>query len=348
MSELKTTTTALPEASDWQRAERYTSPKVKMRNWLTFLRIHTSNLTQVGAILGPMLAGVRNVPLLIIYLLWGLCYHAWGFTDNNIQDYAYDKEDPAKQHFALVKGAIPIDKARKVNHAFFVPTLLIGLWLGYNNPASLAFLGLSITAGMLYNRTCKKSLFAPLYITAAFTSIPLFTYFSQASVWNLPIIVVAIYTIFLMLFQIAFEGYLKDLQSDPVNLLRKWGATVKDGKLDLGKQGVLWSLVKFGNILVGMCYFFLIGTVESTTFLLYGLLCVGIAIAYTLLVQKEYNNKRVTSNAARMEILTYFALIVALETVFGWTITVILLVYPILWFACLNKLTWKTILRPKV
>ena len=348
MSKLRKTDTALPEASDWGKVERYTSPKVRLRNWLTFLRIHTSNLTQVGAMLGPLLAGVRNVPLLVIYLLWGLCYHAWGFTDNNIQDYAYDKQDPAKQHFALVKGAIPIGKARLVNQVFFVPVLLVGLWFGYSNPASLAFLGLSITAGMLYNRTCKKSLLAPVYITVAFTSIPLFTYFSQTTAWNLPIIIVAIYTVFLMLFQIAFEGYLKDLQSDPVNLLRTWGATVKDGKLDLGLQGVLWVLVKFGNILVGFCYFAAINNVESTAFLLYGFLGVAIAIAYTMLAHEDYNNKRVTSNAARMEILTYFALIAALEPVFGWTITATLFVYPILWFACLNYLSWKTILRPKV
>jgi hypothetical protein len=73
-----------------------------------------------------------------------------------------------------------------------------------------------------------------------------------------------------------------------------------------------------------------------------------VAIVFTLLVNEDYNNKRVTANAARMEILTYFALIAALQTVFGWTITAILFVYPILWFMALNYLTWKTLLRPKV
>lgn len=342
------TSNALPEASDWKKSNVKSEPTVKLRNWLTFLRIHTSNLTQVGAMLGPLLAGVRNVPLLIIYAVWGLCYHAWGFTDNNIQDFEYDKKDPAKQHFALVKGVIPISKAKSVNIAFFIPTLLIGLLLGYSNPASIAFLFLSITSGVLYNRTCKKSLVAPLYITIAFTSIPLFTYFTVATDWNIAVTMVAFYTMFLMIFQIAFEGYLKDLQSDPVNLLRKWGARVEGGKLFLGTQIYFWPIVKTVNICIPIIFFALLRFSDYLIVFVYDGLVIGIFIMYALLVDINYDNKKVTANAARMEILTYFALIVSLQYVLGWEIAIILLVYPILWFTCLNYATWRTLLRPKV
>lgn len=339
---------ALPEASDWTDKALEKKPTVKLRNWLTFLRVHTSNITQVGAMLGPLLAGVRNVPLLILYAVWAFCYHAWGFSDNNIEDYEYDKTDPAKQHFALIKGVIPLSKAKLLNYFLFLPMLGIGLFLGYSSPASLAFLLLSITAGILYNRTCKKSLLAPIYVTLAFTSIPLFTFFSVAKDWNMPIIFVAIYTVFLMLFQIAFEGYLKDLQSDPVNLLRRMGAYVKDGKLHLAGQNILWLLVKFANMYVGIVYFFIILLPNQIAFIFYLLLCIGMAVVYSLLIQEDYDNKKVTSNAARMEILTFFALIIMLQNVLGWETVTILLVYPILWFICLNYLTWRTFMRPRV
>jgi len=346
--------TAMPEASDWPDESLDRKPTVTLRKWLTFLRVHTSNLTQVGAMLGPLLAGVRDIPLLILFAIWGFCYHAWGFSDNNIQDYNYDKTDPAKQHFALIKGTIPIPKAKLVNILFFLPTLGIGLFLGYSNPASIALLLLTITAGMLYNRTCKKSLFAPIYITIAFTSVPLFTFFSVAQNWNLQIIVVSLYTMFLMLFQIAFEGYLKDLQSDPVNLLRSMGAYVKKvsvyfgDTLYLGRQKAFWITVKFANLLVGIVYFFLISTPDKTAIALYLLLGVGMAVIYDRLTNEHYDNKKVTSNAARMEILTYFALILMLQDALGWGIVLVLLVYPILWFMTLNRLTWKTFLRPRV
>jgi len=338
----------MPEASDWPDKESEKAPTVKLRNWLTFLRIHTSNITQVGAMLGALLGGVRDVPLLVLYAVWGFCYHAWGFSDNNIEDYEYDKTDPAKQHFALIKGAIPLSKAKLVNYLFFLPMLGIGLFLGYSNPASIAFLFVTITAGMLYNRACKKSLLATIYITLAFVSGPLFTYFSVTKDWNFPIITLAIYLGFVMFFQIAFEGYLKDLQSDPVNLLRKMGAHVKDGKLHLGKQKAFWIIVKFANLLVGIVYFWIIGIHDQTAFILYLLLGIGMAVVYDLLVKENFDNKKVTSNAARMEILTFFAMIIMFQNVLGWITVVILLVYPILWFICLNKVTWGTFLRPRV
>lgn len=327
---------------------------MKLRPWLTFLRIHTSNLTQVGALLGPLLAGVRNIPFLFLYVLWGLCYHAWGFTDNNLQDYEYDRKDPAKQHFALIKGTIPIGKAKLVNLLLFIPTLLLGLALTYpiiEHPTAFAFLILCIISGMMYNRTCKKSLLAPIYIAIAFTSLPLFTFFTISSTFNPAIIMVGAYTIFLMLFQIAFEGYLKDIETDPVNLLRTFGAYVRNNKLQLGFQKSFWLFVKIINVFIGL-YFILVINIDSAdsaaTFLLYAFLVVLMIGIYDKLVQENYNNKKITSNASRMEILTYFALIVSLQSILGWETVAILLIYPIVWFLVLNYATWQTLLRPKV
>jgi len=354
---------ALPEAADWK--EEPTKTKVA-RNWLSFLRIHTSNLTQVGALLGPLLAGVTNIPFLVVYAIWGLLYHAWGFTDNNIQDYEFDVKDPAKQHFALVRGAIPLPKAKLVNRLLFVGTLVLGLALTYpitSHPTAFAFLILSITAGLLYNRTCKRSLMATLYIVLAFTSISLFTYFTQAEAFNVSIIFVAVYTILLMAFQIGYEGYLKDFGSDPVNLLRNWGATIKYdatipaslGKLDLGRQKFVWLGLKVGALLLGFWFIFLpmIETNQETivmnvSALLFLLLYIVILVFFANTFEQPYDNKKITSAVARIEILTYFALIIALTRVIGVYGAIVLLVYPIVWFIVLNYATWKTLLRPKV
>jgi len=346
--------TALPEAADWKE-----EGKTKVaRNWLSFLRIHTSNLTQVGALLGPVLAGVTNIPLLIIFAAWGLLYHAWGFTDNNIQDYEFDVKDPAKQHFALVRGAIPLPKAKLVNRLLFVGTLVLGLVLTYpitSHPTAFAFLILSITAGLLYNRTCKRSLMATLYIVLAFTSISLFTYFTQAETFNVSIIFVAVYTILLMAFQIGYEGYLKDFGSDPVNLLRHWGARIADSKIVLGKQKFFWLGLKIGALLLGLWFIFLptietnqVTIVVDVSALLFMLLFIVILVFFAETFEQPYDNKKETSYAAKIEILTYFALIIALTRVIGVYAALVLLVYPIAWFIALNYATWKTLLRPKV
>lgn len=326
-----------------------------LRNWLTFLRIHTSNLSQVGAILGVLIAGVRDIPTLILFAVWGFFYHAWGFTDNNLCDYEHDLKDPAKQHFALIKGDISLYQAKIVNALLFLPTLFFGLYLSHpisEHPTAFAFLMLAIVSGLLYNRTCKKSLLAPIHITIAFTALPLFSYFTVASTFSMPMVLVGAYTILLMLFQIAFEGYLKDIESDPVNLLRRLGAYTYDmGKsLYLGEQIYFWLTMKTATVLIG---YKIVVTVQSDLIaeLTFYILSTFVFILLTLLAfypDGTFDNKLVTKNAARMEIVTYFALIVALQGLLGWIIVAILMLYPILWFLGLNKLTWKTWLRPKV
>ena len=333
---------------------------MKLGAWFTFLKMHTSNLTQVGAMLGPLLAGVRDIPTLITFALWGFLYHAWGFTENNIQDYEYDLKDPAKQHFALIKGEIPLSTAKNVNHILFVLTLFGGVMLTNLKESILVigphwipliFLFMSMSTGMLYNRLCKKSLTAPLFIAIAFTSVPLFTYFCRAQELNLPIILVSIYTIFLMLFQIAFEGYLKDLESDPVNLLRAWGAKIvidESPKLNIGRQAYFWGTLKIVNMMIGLILLLLIDT-SAYAEVLFFFMWMGTLIVFYKLVDIKYDNKKVTSNAARMEILTYFALILALQGILDWTITITLVIYPIVWFVVFNRLTWGSrFLNPKV
>ena len=157
-----------------------------------------------------------------------------------------------------------------------------------------------------------------------------------------------------MLFQIAVSGYLKDLKSDPMNLLRNWGACIIEihsgvnPELRLGfiSTAFSWTLKGLGLIVGGVLWH--VAESDLLSLLLMSALSLGIGGVMGLLLNKKYDNKCITKNAAVMEILTYFYLVFSLQGVLGWVYVGFFILYPLMWFMALNKLSWGTILRPRV
>ena len=187
--------------------------------WLRLIRIHTASLTQPVVLLGLVLADVRIGWRWIPYVLFALIYHSGGFLQNNILDFRHDKLDPAKVHFPLISGEFSQGKAKGLFTCLTILTLLLGLGLSQGRWLSILFLVSLMGSGWLYNYRCKRDVLSPVYLAAAFVSLPLYSYFAYAH--RLPPLVIwtLSYMAFLMLFQIGVEGYMKDIQSDDVSLV---------------------------------------------------------------------------------------------------------------------------------
>ena len=324
---------------------------MKIRSFLKLVRIHTSSLTQGGVILAAILAGERRIPILIAYALWAILFHAVGFVDNNIEDYEHDRKDPAKRHFPLVTGEVSLRQAKIFCYMGMLIAFILGVFMAEFRLLPVAFLLLTFTFGRLYNALSKRSIFSPVYISGSFTSLVLFAYYSRYEGCDLnPLIALfTMYTFFLMFWQISWEGYIKDIESDRVNLLRIIGCKVQNGIFEPSTLGKIfgWGF-RIPTIIIGLAILYVTGG-ELVVWLGFAVLSASILYSAHKLVKKQrYNHGETVMYCAVTEVLVYFSIVIALHGVLGTLATLTLIFYPILWFITLNRITWKTWITPRV
>jgi len=324
---------------------------LKIRSFLKLVRIHTSSLTQGGVLLAAILAGERRIPILIAYALWVILFHAVGFVDNNIEDYKHDKEDPAKKHFPLVTGEVSLKQAKAFCYTGMLSAFLLGVWMAEFRLLPVAFLTLTFTFGRLYNTLSKRSIFSPVYISGSFTSLVLFAYYSRYSGcdFNPLIMLFTLYTFFLMFWQIAWEGYIKDIESDRINLLRVIGCRVQNGTFKPSTLGKIfgWGF-RLPTIIIGLAILYVTGG-EMVAWI--GFVALSASVLYSahrLVKKRRYDHGETVMFCAVTEVQVYFSIVLALKKVLGTPATLTLIFYPIIWFITLNRITWKTWITPRV
>lgn len=152
-----------------------------------------------------------------------------------------------------------------------------------------------------------------------------------------------------MMFQIAIEGYLKDLASDKRNLLRQFGSFTRDARIYISKRTrtFAWILRLPTFILAGAIIFHVSSDMLAAIFtgLLIGL---TVKVVSSMLHTGDFDNKKVVKKCALTEILVYFTLIVALQGILGWSGVIFFVFFPLTWFMTLNRLSWGTWIRPAV
>jgi len=324
---------------------------LKIRSFLKLVRIHTSSLTQGGVIIAAILAGERRIPILIAYALWAILFHAVGFVDNNIEDYEHDRNDLAKRHFPLVTGEVTLKQAKTFCYSGMLLAFLLGVFMAEFRLLPIAFLLLTFTFGRLYNALSKRSIFSPVYISGSFTSLVLFAYYSRYGGCDLNSLIAlfTLYTFFLMFWQIAWEGYIKDIESDKVNLLRVIGCKVQSGIFEPSIIGKIFGWIfRLPTIIIGLAILYVTGG-ELIAWLGFAAFSAGVLYsAHKLVKKRRYNHGETVMLCAVTEVLVYFSIVLALHGVLGTISTLTLIFYPIIWFITLNRITWKTWITPKV
>jgi len=324
---------------------------LKTRPFLKLVRIHTSSLTQGGVILAAILAGETRIPILIAYAFWAVLFHAVGFVDNNIEDYEHDRNDPAKKHFPLVTGEVTLKQAKTFCYTGMLSAFILGVLLAEFKLLPAAFLLLTFTFGRLYNALSKRSTFSPVYISGSFTSLVLFAYYSRynGSDFNPLIALFTLYTFFLMFWQIAWEGYIKDIESDEVNLLRVLGCKINDGWFEPSLKGRIfgWGL-RIPTIIIGAI---MLTVTNGDWIAWFGFITLSICVLYStykLVERRRHDHGKTVMFCAVTEVLVYFSIVTALHELLGTIATLTLIFYPIIWFVSLNRITWKTWITPRV
>jgi len=319
---------------------------MKAKAWLEFLRIHTVALTGSILVLGYVIAGGNLFSLKsLMWFLFGLAFHALGFSHNNLMDIRFDIYDAHKQHFPLVRGDIDYFTASEFNRYGLCILAMLGAIMTRLKPIALLLLFVCMTAGFTYNWICKKSLWAPVPITICFgllIGVPFFTYRDTAS----PLILAALgYGCAQIWAQIAVLGYAKDIGSDRVNLLRELGLELVGNKLVYrSKRPMLFALMSkapwMAAFLVAVLLF-----AENPPWVgvVVGGLWAGacLSLAQTIL-PGPWKRGGVLRYCALCEIFTYFAFVVALYGVLGTIGVLVMVSLPLAWYLIWVRVYWGT------
>jgi len=341
-----------------------------LKEWIRLGRFQTASLTAAGALLGcaigSVVAGTHVWFDYVLVFIWGNGYHFFGFYQNNLCDLKYDRLDPSKQNFPLVSGAIPVRRAWAFWVVGFVVFYIMGAWLVLRHSATFwwgfFFLNSAVIWGILYNMYSKRTLWSRLAISPAFFGVPGVGYFAVgAEPYSLGVWYLAWYAFFLVWHNNTYMGGLKDLPSDPINLLRKWGSTAapaKDARFaDPNDPPYMWTFSRRVHIFAWgtriICpilawLWVLLHPMSPLPLLIF------IAISAALLIEFYWVDRngvrtrlRQNTYMAGSEILNYWVLVASLWPILGpWSLLFYL--YPPVWLVVFNRLIWGTSFAPRV
>lgn len=209
-------------------------PTSSIRSWLQLFRAQTAPLSII-IVLAAYLNGAWE-PLMAIFLIIivGLSHFA-SYGHNSLMDtiMGYDTKDPSKQHHPLISGVISLTAGHHVIHLGLIILTLITILVTINiSPAPLAALVcliMWVIFGQAYNDgLSKESLLAAPIISLMTCSMVAWGWLLSHSEITPICIFYLIYVFLLIMFQISWDGSLKDLRMpEKSNLLVKMGVEIK-------------------------------------------------------------------------------------------------------------------------
>ncbi|MDP2217181.1 MAG: UbiA family prenyltransferase [Methanolobus sp.] len=315
-----------------------------LKDYLQLARAHTAPATIITMLVAYHVGGGRVFSCFGLLIgVYALLIHWLSYGHNSLIDFktGYDSKDKNKQHFPLVSGRITIAQADRVIHWGLLIFSIFGAAISYyyaaNPVLSISGLLLFYSAGHAYNDGLgKTSILKSIPLTLCYLGLWLWVYFMSASTFTYLGGLVMVYMGLTILYQIAYEGELKDLEADEANLLRYLGAKVEKGFLYPGKAALLSSFKLAGIavlLLINMKFYVFAGAM------------VMFYLVYLLTVQRVWNHGKELTRVAVMEIITIYMLVIA---VMPWREAVTLMTFGIVYYISMNKFMWRTLLRPQV
>lgn len=279
----------------------------------------------------------------LIILILALPIHYFSFGHNSLMDTygGHDVKDTFKKHHPLVSGIISMNSAHNVIHSGIIATVillsLLTLTVSANKLMSLLFLLLYFVFGHGYNDGLGKStVHSYLPISLCFTSLAGYGWFMSHSEIDMFGSLLLLYIFLTILFQIAWEGNLKDISSDRVNLLRKLGVKGDFGDLYLGKVSCIGVVIKAFNIAVGIFLAVMVPLFNHVVGLIWLILVI---IVSTPLIGKHISLSRgkILLFCSLTEITTIYAM---LFIAVNLSVASLLAVYGVVYFFVMNKILW--------
>ncbi|MEM1944147.1 MAG: UbiA family prenyltransferase [Nitrososphaerota archaeon] len=316
--------------------------------WVRIGRIHTAALTMPITLLGYVLAGGIDLLTGLGWVLFALLWHYVGFLQNNIFDYRYDRADPEKSHFPLVRGSIGIREAMIVDSIGLIALVSFGALMAWN-PVSLAFLSAGVASGTVYNAFSKRTLLKPIPISICFASLPMIPYTSLRPFDDVgAMLFAAVFTS--ILYQIGYSGELKDIERAEANILRRIGGLTPTYAALLKIINIVFITLLFARLaLSGMVFtFFTANAVVVVSLSLAVIILLNAQIRdYESYIAGVWDRVSALKRMSWMEVVTYWLLVSAVSPVIG-VYAVLWAIIPLLWFIAWNRILWGTKTYPRV
>lgn len=345
-----------------------------LKDWIVLGRPHTASLTIPSTLLGAVVAGTSDLLLVGLLGAWALLFHYFGFVHNNLADLPHDKADPSKRHFPLVSGVIPASKARGLWLAGTALVEGLGVLLllrggaGAAGPgllAGFASLQVAVVAGAAYNVLSKRSRSGPFVISASFAALPAFAFFAAGGKPADPLqgallLYVVAYSFLLMLHDIGYAGYLKDLAPDPVNWLRAMGARAEpapgegEGAYTYEFPMTVQAWAWFSRLL---CPALAVAFVATHVAPAQWALPLALTALFTLALVAVFARltragtmprQRKLAGMGASEATAYFIEVGSLGALLGLAGVAAFVVLPLAWFVTWNRFLWGTNVGPRV
>lgn len=149
---------------------------------------------------------------LLLLLIFGTLYLAWGMGFNEICDLEYDRKTNINK--ILVRGDLSLNNAKVIVLIILILSVVIGLYVAHSSLIAMFILVALITSGTCYNLYSKKTACAGLFAGAWLFFLILF----GAAVVGTPnplSIAIAFYCGLYMVEACSIQGAIKDIATDP-------------------------------------------------------------------------------------------------------------------------------------
>ena len=322
--------------------------------WLQIFRFHTVPATLL-LVVGFWLVGGGNLFSFeaIAIFIYAILLHSIGFGHNSLMDVAkgYDQQDPHKQHFPLVKGTIDLNTAHIIIQTLMILTALysiaIALFLANNAILFIIFIFLHTVFGHAYNDSLDKATaFKWIPIGLCYAFLGLGAFFISAVDFNIFVILGAVYVFMQIVFQIGWEGELKDIEATAeASMLRRLKCKLENDIFRCPLKAKIFGYAsKIINILVGLIVVLMLDDV--IVYLVFSFVMMELLVE--LVNDRFYIRHKELVKMSVMEVLTVYAIIVAFSPIIGYLEATALMIFGILWFVIFNKILWGTRVGPRV
>jgi len=333
----------------------------KVATYLTFLRIPGLGGLAIPPVIAALTVGVTDLFSLILLFLVGSFSIIFGFILNDYVDVEVDRLSKDLQTRPLVSGAIP---SQNVVWICFTCVILTFVCLGFlfygkvmtdYRIAAVLVIALAYLLGSIYDYHGKKIVASDIIIALAIALV----FLTGALAVSMPLTIftwiVFILTFNNLLHMNAVEGGIKDADHDykkeVKNLAYRMGVRVRGNVLQIPLSFKIFSMSirVFSVLLLFVPFFIFHQPFYLWQLIILGLACCGVLIfSLRLLFLTTFDRKKIRKFISIQSFLRYSLVPLMLLSIIGFTISIILIVLPIVWYLIFTPFTGDKFLQPRM
>lgn len=335
-----------------------------LNDYVKLLRLPGLGGLATPPLFGAISAGVMDIHLLIPVFLIGAFSVIYGFVLNDYADVEVDRQSKDLYERPLVKGTISKKTALLICVLCLIGAYVTIFLLLYGSPVTetriLAVICVSIACilGSLYDFYSKKIVGSDFLVATSEFLLVLFgaLIVTRENTINIITWIIAILTFNQLLYMNAVDGGLKDADHD-------YKQNVKNiaGVLGVKVKKNMEMLVPSSFKTFGICIRCFSAILVFVPFMFYGykyeiyqiiLLIILIALVlfstWRLLSLKKFDRDRIKKIISAEAYLRYSLVPVMLISIIGLFWSIILIIFPILWYILLAPLSGEKLFRPRM